>query len=99
MSILAVNALSVRYGPIEAVKNVSLNVEAGEIVSLIGRNGAGKTTTLNAISGVLPVAGGNVSSNGRNLAGLKAHRIVELGIAQVPEGRHVFPRAHCLGEP
>jgi branched-chain amino acid transport system ATP-binding protein len=92
MAMLEINALSVRYGPIEAVKNVSFSIERGEIVSLIGRNGAGKTTTLNAISGVLPVAGGEVASDGRKLSGLKPHQIVELGIAQVPEGRRVFPR-------
>src|SRR5438045_7484217 len=89
---LKVTNLSVCHGPIEAVHGISFSVEAGEIVSLIGRNGAGKTTTLNAISGVLPIAGGDVEFDGRRLRGLKAHQIVERGLVHVPEGRRVFPR-------
>src|SRR5437868_15060387 len=87
MAMLEVKALRVRYGPIEAVKNVSFSVARGEILSLIRRNGAGKTTTLNAISGAWRVAGGEVVADGRKLSGPKPLHIAELRIAQVPEGR------------
>ena len=89
---LEVRDLRVAYGNIEAVKGVSFDVKAGEVVTLIGGNGAGKTTTLRTISGLLPLAGGEVVFEGQSLAGVPAHEIVERGIAHSPEGRRVFPR-------
>jgi branched-chain amino acid transport system ATP-binding protein len=87
---LEVHSLQVAYGPITALHGVSFRVEAGEIVTLIGANGAGKTTTLMALSGLLPVAGGRIVFDGRDLAGLAAEDIVRAGITQSPEGRRVF---------
>jgi branched-chain amino acid transport system ATP-binding protein len=92
MAMLEVKELRVRYGPIAAVKDISFHVDEGEVVSLIGRNGGGKTTTLCAISGLLPVAGGEIIAEGRRLRGLKPHEVVQRGVAHVPEGRRVFPR-------
>ncbi len=80
------------YGPIEAVKGISIEVHRGEIVSLIGSNGAGKSTTLMTVSGVLKPKTGVVSFEGKKLDGLPPHHIVSLGISQVPEGRRIFPR-------
>lgn len=89
---LEVKNLSVSYGAIEAVKDISFTVNAGEIVSLIGANGAGKTTTLHTITGLVPAKSGSVMYNGVDL--LKTHnsKIVTLGMAHIPEGRHVFTR-------
>ena len=87
---LSVEDLRSGYGRIEALHGVSIDVAAGEIVSLLGANGAGKTTLLRAISGVQPISGGRIRFEGRELDGLPAHRRVALGIAQVPEGRQVF---------
>ena len=84
------------YGAIEVLKGVSIHVDEGEIVSLIGANGAGKTTTLMTICGVLRPRGGRVEFRGKNLAELPAHEIVRLGIAQSPEGRKIFPRLTVL---
>jgi len=80
------------YGPIEALKGVSLTVRKGEIVSLLGGNGAGKSTTLMTISGVNRAGGGEIRYNGRRIDGLPPHIIVKLGICQVPEGRRIFSR-------
>jgi branched-chain amino acid transport system ATP-binding protein len=80
------------YGPIEALKGVSLKVGRGEIVTLLGANGAGKSTTLMAISGVNRAGSGEVIYNGRRIDGLRPHEIVSLGICQVPEGRRIFSR-------
>ena len=91
MPLLELKELAVRYGEIEAVRGVSLTVEAGEVVTLLGSNGAGKSTTLRAISGLTKPASGEITFDGRSIVGLKAHDIVALGIAQVPEGRRVFP--------
>ncbi|MBV9113008.1 MAG: ABC transporter ATP-binding protein [Hyphomicrobiales bacterium] len=91
MSIIALEALTVRYGEIEAVHAVSLAVEAGEVVTLLGANGAGKSTTLRAISGLANPASGDIRFEGRSIAGLGPEAIVKLGIAHVPEGRRVFP--------
>ena len=87
---LEVQDLQVRYGPIQALHGIAFRVEAGEIVTLIGANGAGKTTTLLALSGLLPIAGGRISFDGRPLNGVAAEDIVRAGILQSPEGRRVF---------
>ncbi len=88
---LVVKNLKVRYGHIEALKDVSFEVPAGKIVTLIGANGAGKTTTLRALSGLEKAAGGSVTFKGRDITGMEAHRLVPLGMAHVPEGRKIFP--------
>ncbi len=90
--LLQVRGLSVRYGMIEAVKDVSFAVSEGAIVSLVGANGAGKTTILRTISGLLPPVAGEVFFADQPLAHLPAHEIVASGLAHVPEGRRVFPR-------
>ena len=89
-TILQVNDLHVYYGSIHAVKGVSFEVNEGEIVTLIGANGAGKSTVLNTVSGLLHPKSGSVVFEGKDLKGVSAHKIVERGMAQVPEGRHVF---------
>jgi branched-chain amino acid transport system ATP-binding protein len=88
--VLAVEEVRSSYGRIEALHGVSLEVAAGEIVTLVGANGAGKTTLLRAISGVLPISAGRIRFEARRLDGIAAHVRVALGIAQVPEGRQVF---------
>ncbi|HBY89648.1 MAG: ABC transporter ATP-binding protein [Ruoffia tabacinasalis] len=87
---LKVNNLQVNYGMINAVRNVSFEVNEGEIVTLIGANGAGKSTILRTISGLVKAAGGSVEYEGKNLERYSPKKIVEAGISQVPEGRHVF---------
>ncbi len=87
---LKVNDINVYYGAIHAIKGVSFEVQDGEIVTLIGANGAGKSTTLNTISGLLHSKTGSIEFLGKSLAGVPAHKIVERGIAHVPEGRRVF---------
>ena len=96
MSMLEVRDLRVAYGKIEAVKGISLSVEAGQVVTLIGGNGAGKTTTLRTISGLLRPTAGSVVFEGQPIHHLPAHEIVERGIAQAPEGRRIFPRMTVL---
>ena len=81
----------VRYGKIEALKGISLSIDEGEIVTLIGGNGAGKTTTLKTISGLRPVAAGSIRLRGESIVGLAPHRLVALGVAHAPEGRGIFP--------
>ena len=88
---LSVERLECRYGKVVAVRELSLEVRKGELVSLIGANGAGKTTTLKAISGVLGASGGRVTFEGHDITRASARRILELGIAHCPEGRRVFP--------
>ncbi len=88
--ILKVSDLHVYYGSIHAVKGVSFEVNKGEVVTLIGANGAGKSTVLNTVSGLLHPKTGSVVFEGKDLKGVPAHKIVERGLAQVPEGRHVF---------
>lgn len=88
--ILKVDNINVYYGAIHAIKGVSLEVNEGEIVTLIGANGAGKTTTLQAISGLLHTTTGEIDFNGENINKVPAHKIVEKGLAQVPEGRRIF---------
>lgn len=90
MSILRIENLSVSYGNIKALKGISLRVEEGEVVSLIGANGAGKTTTLQTISGLLAVQEGDVYFNDKSIKKKKAFQITREGLAQVPEGRRVF---------
>ena len=89
---LEVKNLSVSYGAIEAVKDISFTVNAGEIVSLIGANGAGKTTTLHTITGLVPANSGSVMYTGVELLKTHNNKIVTLGMAHIPEGRHVFTR-------
>jgi branched-chain amino acid transport system ATP-binding protein len=90
--LLELTDVRVRYGAIEAVKGISLRVDEGEIVTLIGGNGAGKTTTLKAISGTKSPSEGAIAFRGERIDGLPAHEIVELGLSQAPEGRRIFPR-------
>ena len=82
--------LNVYYGPIHAVKGVSFEVNDGEIVTLIGANGAGKSTTLKTVSGLMRSYGGSIEFMGKSISSTPAHKIVELGIAHVPEGRRIF---------
>jgi branched-chain amino acid transport system ATP-binding protein len=89
--VLKVSNLSVNYGPVRALHGVSLYVPDGQLVSVIGSNGAGKTTMLRAISGLLAPASGEITLAGRPLASERPHVIARLGVAHVPEGRHVFP--------
>ena len=89
--LLELTDVHVHYGKVEALKGVSLEVDDGEIVALIGANGAGKTTTLKTISGVRPVSAGRIQFGGKSLLGVPAHDRVRLGISQAPEGRRVFP--------
>ena len=79
------------YGNIKALKGVSLTVEQGEIITLIGANGAGKSTTLMSISGIVPPRSGDIHFMGQSIAGMNPNKIVSLGISQVPEGRRIFP--------
>jgi branched-chain amino acid transport system ATP-binding protein len=87
---LAVEKLSVRYGAVEAVRGLSLEVKPGEIVGLIGPNGAGKSSTLHAIMGAAPVTGGDVRLDGRSLTGRRPEDVARRGVALVPEGRRIF---------
>ena len=96
MPMLDVSEIHTYYGNIHALKGVSLNVERGEIVTLIGGNGAGKTTTLRTITGLLKPRQGKVSLNGEDLASFKAHQIVYKGVSMVPEGRGIFTRLTIL---
>ncbi|MDL2310789.1 ABC transporter ATP-binding protein [Peptostreptococcaceae bacterium OttesenSCG-928-C18] len=90
MALLEVSNLNVYYGNIHALKGIDLQVNEGEIVSLIGANGAGKTTTLQTISGLIRSGAGTITFKGKDITKERAHNIVRLGIAQVPEGRRVF---------
>lgn len=90
MSMLEVNDLQVYYGMIHAIKGVSFHVNEGEIIALIGANGAGKTTILHTITGLIASKGGQVVFEGKDITKTPAHKIVELGMAHVPEGRRVF---------
>ena len=96
MALLEVENIHSYYGNIEALKGISIHVEEGEIVSLIGGNGAGKTTTLRGISGLLPPREGTINFNGEDLSRYKAHELVSKGIAMVPEGRGVFSKLSVL---
>lgn len=87
---LSVKNINVYYGSIHAIKDVSFHVNEGEIVTLIGANGAGKTTTMHAISGLLKLQSGEINYCGQTIRKMEAHKIIRLGLAQVPEGRRVF---------
>ena len=87
---LSVKNINVFYGSIQALRDISFHVNEGEIVTLIGANGAGKTTTMHAISGLLKVQSGEIDYCGQNISKMEAHKIIRLGLAQVPEGRRVF---------
>ena len=91
MEMLEVKDLYVNYGAIEAIKGIRFTVQPGEIVTLIGANGAGKTTTLHTISGLVKAKSGSITYNGTDLQKIDPSKIISLGIAHVPEGRHVFP--------
>ena len=93
---LEIKNLNVHYGVIHALKKVSLKVERGEIVTLIGANGAGKTTTLRTISGLIKATDGEVILEGKNITNLPAPARVGLGLSQVPEGRRIFPAMSVL---
>jgi branched-chain amino acid transport system ATP-binding protein len=88
---LRVNGVSTYYGNIQALKNISMEVSEGEIITLIGANGAGKTTTLMSISGLVPPRQGEIIFKDRPIHGMSPEKIVALGISQVPEGRRIFP--------
>ena len=90
MAMLQVDSINVFYGSIHAIKDVSFSVEQGEIVTLIGANGAGKSTILKTVSGLLRSKGGSVQFHDNSITGAAPHRIVSMGLAHVPEGRHVF---------
>jgi branched-chain amino acid transport system ATP-binding protein len=92
VALLEVDDIRARYGSIEALKGVSLKVEEGEVVTLIGSNGAGKSTTLRSISGLTPAFAGKIEFAGEDITHVPAHEIVGRGIALAPEGRHCFPR-------
>jgi branched-chain amino acid transport system ATP-binding protein len=89
--VLEVKKVNLAYGQMQVLKEVSLRVHGGEIVSLIGANSAGKSSMLNAISGLVPLAGGEILFEGNPIHSLPSHEIIELGIIQVPEGRRIFP--------
>jgi len=91
MPLLEIRDLVVRYGEIEALRSVSLDVDEGQVVTLLGANGAGKSTTLRAISGLAKPAAGDILFDGKSIAGLGPEAIVRMGISHVPEGRRVFP--------
>jgi branched-chain amino acid transport system ATP-binding protein len=94
--LLELRDLNVYYGNIAALKGISLYVNEGEIVTLLGSNGAGKSTTLRTISGLLRPRHGSVGFRGKRIDGMQAHEVVQLGIAQAPEGRRIFPRMTVL---
>jgi branched-chain amino acid transport system ATP-binding protein len=89
---LEVDALSVSYGQAQALWDVSLHIDVGEIISIVGVNGAGKSTLVNTIAGLLRPSAGQIRMNGRSLAGVASHRICDHGVALVPEGRRVLPQ-------
>lgn len=95
-ALLSIQDLHVAYGNILALQGISLEVREGEIVTLIGANGAGKSTLLRAISGIVPIRSGRITFSGSDLGTVPAHRIVELGVAHVPEGRGIFANLTVL---
>ena len=93
---LKVEGLNVFYGAIHALHDISFHVEGGEIVTLIGANGAGKTTTLHTISGLIRQKSGDITFKGKNLSSVQPHKLVAMGLSQVPEGRRVFSQMSVL---
>lgn len=93
---LEVDGIDVFYGPVQALRGVSLRVNDGEMVSLVGANGAGKSTTLRAISGLLSTRAGTIRLEGERIDGRRAHEVVSLGVAHLPEGRELFPELTVL---
>ena len=93
---LELKDVNVHYGAIHALQGININVNQGEIVTLIGANGAGKSTTLKAISGVLKPTSGEILFEGNDIAKMKPHNLVSLGIAHVPEGRRVFSKMSVM---
>lgn len=91
MAMLQVTDLKVNYGVIPALKGISFEVGEGEVIALIGANGAGKTTTLHTLTGLIQAASGKIEFEGKDITRTPAHKIVTMGMAHVPEGRHVFP--------
>ncbi|MDE2167772.1 MAG: ATP-binding cassette domain-containing protein, partial [Alphaproteobacteria bacterium] len=87
---LRVDNLTAGYGPIQILWDVSLHVERGEIVTLLGANGAGKTTMIRTVAGEMPAIGGQIEFLGQDIAGIGAHRIVEQGLIEIPEGRQIW---------
>jgi branched-chain amino acid transport system ATP-binding protein len=96
MALLEVSGIDVFYGRVQAVRGASLQVDAGEVVALIGSNGAGKTTTLRTISGLLHPARGKITFNGKDITHMEPQKIVNLGVCQSPEGRRLFARMSVL---
>jgi branched-chain amino acid transport system ATP-binding protein len=96
MTLLQVNDIHTYYGKIHALKGISITVEQGEVVTLIGGNGAGKTTTLNTISAITPAARGSVLLQGEQITHLRPHEVVARGVVQAPEGRKIFTRLTVL---
>ena len=96
MAMLEVKDLNVYYGMIQAIKGISFEVNQGEVIALIGANGAGKTTILHTISGLIAPKKGSITFEGQEITKIPAHKIVENGLAQVPEGRRVFPSLSVL---
>ena len=92
MKVLDVSSVSVNYGDIQALWDISFSVEKGQLVALIGANGAGKTTTLKSICGLAQLSSGQISHNGKVISGMPVHQVVDLGITLVPEGRQLFPK-------
>jgi branched-chain amino acid transport system ATP-binding protein len=89
--LLSVNSIKVHYGTAEAIHDISISVAEGEVISVIGANGAGKSTMLKAISGLIPISSGSIQFLDKKINGMKTEKIVALGIAQIPEGKKLFP--------
>jgi branched-chain amino acid transport system ATP-binding protein len=96
MKLLNLEQVRVGYGEVEVIRDVSLSVEEGAITSLVGSNGAGKTSLLKAVSGIIPCQKGEIRFDGQDIAAWLSHHRVELGLVQVPEGRHIFPYMNVL---
>ena len=96
MALLELKGVDALYGRVRALRGVTINVDQGEVVALIGSNGAGKTTTLRTISGLMHPPSGSITFSGKDISRMPAHDIVGLGICQSPEGRRLFPRMQVI---